>query len=234
MLFPVVGVVVADENLAAAGAVDLDVTVRGVFLERGVVAERDRAAGAEEHGIAAVVRGRVEAERVAREPRGDHRLDEPEGRERILAAGLEPHGNFHRECGEPERVDPGGIAREEHAQAVRLREKIHVEAGLRDDAGVKEPEREAAREAGEDGADVGHRGVDLRHVAAAEAVGEAGELGKRGGVVGGRLQAIAVAPRETAVEVEFGGLLHAGDKGRGRDGAERGGGPGEIAEVAAD
>ena len=234
VLRPLVGVVVADEDFAAAGTVHLDVAIGRVFLERAVVAKRDRAAGAVEELVAALVRGWIETKCLAREARGDHRLDEAEGRERILAAGLEHDRDFHRERGQPEGIHAGRIARKEDPEAVRLREEVHIKAVLADDAGVEELERQAAREAGDDGADVGHRGVDLAHVVSAQAVREAGHERERGRVVGGRLEAVAVAPREIAVEVELRGFLHIGDERLGRDRAQGGAGFFNLAEVAAD
>jgi hypothetical protein len=160
------------------------------------------------------VGGRVEAERLAREAGGDQRLEEAERRERVLAARLEDDGDLHDRGRQPEGVDAGGVAREQDAEALGLREEVYVEPALADETVVEQIERHAAREAGEDGADVGHGSVDLAHVEAAEAVGQAGELGKRGGVVIRALQAIAGAPGEVAVEEEIGGLLAAiGERG---------------------
>jgi hypothetical protein len=210
------------------------VAVGRVFLERGVVAEGDGAAGAVEDGVAAVVGRRVETEGLAGEAGGDHGLDEAEGRERVFAAGLEDDRDLHREGREPERVDAGAVAREEDAEAVGLREEIYGETVLVDDARVENIERQAAGEAVDDLADVGHGGVDFRHVAPAEAVGETGELGERGDVIVGALEFGTVAPREITVEEEFGGFLHvaderlAGNRLKGLDAA------GELREIAAD
>jgi hypothetical protein len=59
----------------------------------------------------------------------------------------------------------------------------------------------------EDGADVGHGGVDLAHVETTEAVGQPGELGKRGDVIIRALEFGRRRPREMAVEEEIGGFL---------------------------
>ena len=194
MALPVVGVVVAEEDLAAAGAVDLDIPERGIPPHGGVAAERDGAAGAEEHRVAAVMAGGVEAESLAREAGGDHGLHDAERGERILAAGLEHDRDLHHERGEPERVHAGRVAGQQHAEAPGLREEVNVDPVLPDEAAVKELERHAAGEAGEDGADVGHRGVHLAHVLVAEGMGQAGELGEGDDVIVRALELVAVTP----------------------------------------
>ena len=214
---PVCGEIVANDNFATTRTVDVDVAVGRVFFQRGVATERNGAAGAEEKGVAAVVCGRIKTEGFTGEAGGDHRLDEAEGGEGIFAAGLQHDGDFHHECGQPEGIDAGGIAREEHAEAVGLGEEIYVEAVLANEAAVEELEGHAAREAGDHGADVGHRGVDFAHVGAREAVRETGELREGDRVVVGALEAVVVAPRELAVEEELGGFFHVADERFARD-----------------
>jgi len=181
------------------------------------------------------VAGGIEAERLAREAGGDHGLHDAERRERVLAAGLQHDRDLHHEGGQPQRIHPGRIAGQEDAEAAGLREEVNVDAVLADEAAIEELERHAAGEPGEDGADVGHRGMDLAHVLVTEGMRQAGELRQRGDVILRALQTVAVAPRQVAAEKQLGGLLAGiGQLGAG-DGLQTLSGTGKaLLEIAAD
>ena len=105
---------------------------------------------------------------------------------------------------------------------------------MANEAAIEELKGHAARETGDHGADVGHRGVDLAHIGAREAMRETGELREGDRVVVGALEAVVVAPRELTVEEELGGFFHVADKGLARDRAQGFAGLGELLEVATD
>ena len=175
VLLPVIHLVIADEDLAVAGPVDLDAGVAGVLVDRGLAAEQHRSAAGLQHGRADIACARVDGEGPRRYARLDHGLRHAVGRPRLLRAGFEDQADLHRDDRHPERMDSGRVARQHHAQHVGLSliaEQPAVEVitvTIRENIQI-----ESARERIENAVHLAKHERDLVHVHPAHVFGQAG------------------------------------------------------------
>ena len=117
VLLPVVDLVVAQQDLAEAGAVGLHARVALVLLDGRRAAEDQAARAVLQHRGADVARRR---DRCAMASLGDAGLEErlrhAIRRPRLLRAGLEHQADLQRDDRQPERVHAGRVRRQHHAQ----------------------------------------------------------------------------------------------------------------------
>ena len=121
VLFPIVDQVVAEQDLAEAGAVGLHVRVALVALDGGACRRRSCCA---RNWPAPPRRRRRRRDRSqiasGGMPASDERRRHAIRRPRLLRAGLEHQADLHRNDRQPQRVHAGRIRRQHHAQRRRL------------------------------------------------------------------------------------------------------------------
>src|SRR5205085_11268955 len=99
---PVVHLVVAEEDLAEAGAVRLDARVALVLLDGGGAAEDEAARAVGEDGGADVAEAGVDGDGLAGDAGLDERLRHAVRGPGLLRAGLEDEANLHGDDRQPE------------------------------------------------------------------------------------------------------------------------------------
>ena len=105
VLLPLIDLVVAEEDLAEAGAVRLHARVALVLLDGRGAAEDQAARAVLQHRGADVAEAGVDGDGLLRNAGLDERAGHAIGRPRLLRAGLEHEADLHRNDRQPERVN---------------------------------------------------------------------------------------------------------------------------------
>ena len=171
---PVLGGVGAEQDLAVPGTVDLDTGIARIRLRGRHVAEDHSPAAAPQDLARAGVIGGIEREGVRRRARAQEGLDEPIGRPRLRAPGLEDERGLEGQRRHPQRMDARRVGRQHDPEGRREGDEAEGVPVRLPHAPVEDGRVQAAGEPGEDALQLGQHGADLLHVAAHEDVRKAG------------------------------------------------------------
>ncbi len=194
---PIRHLVLAEEDLAPARAVDLHPIVGDPGLDGLGVAEDHRATAVEEDAGRAVVAGGVEAERLRWTACGGESLADAVRRPRLARAGSEHQRDLEGDRRNPQRVDARRVRRQNDSQAVGLAQEADEAIALPAVARIENVEIESARQPGEHRLEVVQHVVDLRHVGPRQRLWHSGGRRQLTDVVVRRLR--VVAQRQLAV-----------------------------------
>ena len=216
---PLVHHVVAEEDFAETGAVDLHARIAVIALHRLGAAEYLHPRAAVDHFGAHFTAAGINADRFARhaglEKRGCHAIRRP----RLLRPGLEHEADLHRDNRHPERVNPGRVGRKHQTEHRRLRLVTHRDTARFQSVTAREDfQVQAARKTVEDALHVREHEMVFRHVGRAHVFGQTGRGGLLAREIGRRL--LAVPHGQGGVAIEVGRLLHQLDQVAARDFAE--------------
>ena len=151
VFFPLVDLVLPDEDFRVPGPVDLDAGIVFVLGHRAVVAEEHDAADAtDDRGRSIVVAG-VKRERLPGGPGLEKCLDHAPWRPRFLATWLDDDRDFHGDRRNVERVHRRGIAGHDHAEGIGLRVETNRDASRLTVAAVEDREIDPPGQPGDDG-----------------------------------------------------------------------------------
>ena len=191
VFLPIVNRVLADDDLAIAGAMHFDTGIALPKLRGAGVAEHHAALALAQNLAAAGVIGGIVAEGLRRRAGLDQRLDDAIGRPRLGAAGLQHQRHFQRKRGNPERMHARRIAGQHHAQRIAAREVAQFLAAGVAETAIEHGQIQIPREPVEHRAHLRHHLVDLLHVAARQHMRQAGGGGNLRDVIVRRLHRIA-------------------------------------------
>ena len=215
MLFPVVDLILAKEDLAVTGTMHLNARTSRVAIDGGLSTEDHTAlTGIHDRGAGLGTAG-VYADHFARHPHLEHGLGHAVRRPRLLRSGLENESDLHRNNRKPQCVNTRRVAGQYHTEHRRLRLVAQL-ATLRIDpiAGTENRKIQPARQGVEDLVHVLENKADLRHVLAAHMLGKSGRRGLLTHEVVGRLRAIA--KRQLRISKKLSSLPHTPDEIRAR------------------
>ena len=229
---PVVGLVVAEQDLAETRSVHLHPGIAGVLLDGGRAAEDQAPRAVVEHGGADVAQAGVERHRLARHPCLEERLRHAPRRPGLLRPGLQHQPDLQRDDRQPEAVHPRRVRRQHHAEHRRRRlvaphDAVLLAVPSREDVWI-----EATRQRDQDLVEVVEHVPQLLHVHAAHVLGEAGRGRLLPDELVGRLA--AVAQGQLRGREQLGRLLHPREQIGDRHLAQRGAGARRLAQVARD
>ena len=228
-VFPVVHLVVADQDLAEPGTVDLDRRVGLVPLHRGGPAE-DQASGAvADHGGSHFPAPRIERDGLLGNACLKEGLGHAPGRPGLLGTGLQNQSDLKRDHRKPEAVDAGRIGGEHHAQHRSVGLVAAHQSSFFSIAATQHIQIQTSRQRAQDIADLVQHVPELGHVHAAHVLGKAR---------GGRLlpdellgSLSPLSQRQLGRREQAAGLLDPGQKLLGREFAQHLAGPLRTAHV---
>ena len=206
--------VVANQDLAVAGAVKLDARIPFPAANRRHISEEHAPPGPAQNLARARVIRRVVAEGLGRTAGFHEGLRNPERRPRLGAARLHHQRNLQRDGRHPERMNARRIAREDHAERVGPRVEAQDMAFVLTVAGVEHREIQAARESPQHRLHLTHHAGDALHVPAHERVRHPGRCRQLQHVVGRRL--LTIAERQRVVQEMIRGFAAHRDQPRER------------------
>ncbi len=192
---PPLQLVLAEEHLAEARAVDLHPRIAAPWADRGRVAEQQRALAAQQDLGGAGVIGGIERERRPGTTRRRQRREQAQRRPGLVAPGLERQPDAQRRRRQPQPVHSRRVAGQHGAQDVGQALEVRlgaclVTAGL--PVAVQGRRRQTAGEAVDDLGHPGQRGAQLLAVVARQRPRDAG----------GRRHVAQVAVRRLRLAVE--------------------------------
>ena len=233
VLLPLVHHIIAEQDLAEPGPVDLHAPIAFVAFDTGGSPENHAAICVPDHFGADIAESGINRDRLSWHPRLE------EGRRHavwcpgLLRAGLQHQAHLHRDHGEPQGMHAGGVRGQHQPQHRRLRLVADYKAvPHHTEASRQNLQIEPARQRFQDPAHIRQHEVVLLHVGFAHMLRQPGGSRLLVGEVLRRL--LTVAHGQCVIQVEVRGHFHHADQLRDRDLGEDLASPPGFSHIAAD